>query len=168
MNKSNNNELSAQTEADSNSTDQNKHVSQPNANTNVVGSLFEQRKIMFRAWDNVHKCFDETVAANILMQLHEPSEDVDNGYNKRFFLSQYTGLKDMNYKDIYEGDFVEISDPYNGQFAKGVANIIFSQGYVGGWVAQHDGNVLNIGTRTKYIRVVGNIFENPDLLETLH
>lgn len=35
MNKSNNNELSAQTEADSNSTAENQQVSQPNANTNV-------------------------------------------------------------------------------------------------------------------------------------
>jgi len=38
MNKSNINELSAGTEADNNPTAQNKHVSQPNANTNVGGS----------------------------------------------------------------------------------------------------------------------------------
>ena len=57
MNKSNINEQSAQTEADSNSTDENQQVSQPNANTNVVGSLLAQREIKFRAWDIVEKCF---------------------------------------------------------------------------------------------------------------
>lgn len=42
MNKSNIEELSAQTEADSNSTAQNPSVSQPNANTNVSRSFSEQ------------------------------------------------------------------------------------------------------------------------------
>jgi hypothetical protein len=40
MNKSNINEQSAKTEADSNSTAKNKHVCQPNANTNVSSSFF--------------------------------------------------------------------------------------------------------------------------------
>lgn len=48
MNKSNINELSAKTKADSNSAVENQQVSQPNANTNVVGSAFiltdEKRK----------------------------------------------------------------------------------------------------------------------------
>lgn len=41
MNKSNINQLSAETEADSNSTAQNQQVSQPNVNTNVIGSAFK-------------------------------------------------------------------------------------------------------------------------------
>ncbi len=53
-----------------------------------------KREIKFRAWDNVHQCFDENVAANLLMQLHDPYEEVDEKYGERFFLSQYTGLKD--------------------------------------------------------------------------
>lgn len=45
MNKSNINELSAQTEADSNSTAQNPSVSQPNANTNVGCCTGQEEKV---------------------------------------------------------------------------------------------------------------------------
>lgn len=44
------------------------------------------REIKFRAWDAANKCFNDTVAGNLLMQLHEPSEDLDSEYDKRFFL----------------------------------------------------------------------------------
>jgi hypothetical protein len=45
MSKSNINEPSAGTEYDSNSTAQDQQVSQPNANTNVVGSLIEMSEL---------------------------------------------------------------------------------------------------------------------------
>lgn len=48
MNKSNINELSAGATVDNDSTVQNQQISQPNANTNVVGSLVGQRKIKFK------------------------------------------------------------------------------------------------------------------------
>lgn len=57
MNKSNINELSAGTEADSNSAAQNQHVSQPNANTNVSGSRF--RSAYGQYWDMVKNFVDE-------------------------------------------------------------------------------------------------------------
>lgn len=47
MNKSNNNELSAQTEADRDSTAQNYFVSQPNANTNIMHRAVNE-KINFK------------------------------------------------------------------------------------------------------------------------
>lgn len=85
-------------------------------------------------------------------------------------LMQFTGLKDKNGKDIYEGDIVSLFNPYNNQLAIGFGKIIFSYEYVGGWVleaAETEGNCLNIGTRTNQIEVVGNIYENPELLKTL-
>ena len=56
MNKSNNNELSAETEADSNSNAQNQHVSQPNANTNVSSSRFQSAYAQY--WDMVKDVVD--------------------------------------------------------------------------------------------------------------
>jgi uncharacterized phage protein (TIGR01671 family) len=81
-------------------------------------------------------------------------------------LCQFTGLQDRNGNDIYENDLVTITDPYNNNTAKGMAKVIFSTDYVGGWVASIDGETgLNIGTRTNYIEVFGNIFDNSELFE---
>lgn len=85
---------------------------------------------------------------------------------KRFALMQYTGLKDKNGKEIYEGDLIMITDPFINQEAIGVAKIVFSYDYVGGWVAEHGDEHLNIGTRTHMVSVVGNIYENPELINS--
>jgi uncharacterized phage protein (TIGR01671 family) len=84
---------------------------------------------------------------------------------KLFPIMQYTGLKDKNGKEIYEGDLCLLYNPYNGLPALGCAQVIFSYAYVGGWVlTSNHGDLLNIGTRTKDIEIIGNIHKNPDLL----
>jgi uncharacterized phage protein (TIGR01671 family) len=77
-----------------------------------------------------------------------------------------TGLKDKNGKLIYEGDLLSLTDPYNGNTAKGCAKVILSHEYAGGWVMTSDGiETLTIGKRTNYVEIIGNIHENPELLE---
>lgn len=115
------------------------------------------RDIKFRAWDNEHKKFNPTVAANILMQLHEPSEEIDTEYGKRFFLEQFTGLTDRNGKEIYEGDIVEGHSDGNGK----VEWSRFDGGYD---YVFNDDAVVGLWEVKKYLRVIGNIHENPELL----
>lgn len=73
-------------------------------------------------------------------------------------VQQYTGLKDKNGKEIYEGDIISgefYDEEYN--HAETVKHeVVFNNG------------AFNIASRNWYkptIEIVGNIFENPELLE---
>lgn len=67
----------------------------------------KQREIKFRVWNPVLKEFiDET---NLKEDYGEPHYYGDRGYNKLIFL-QYTGLKDKNGEEIYEGDIIRVKE----------------------------------------------------------
>ena len=84
-------------------------------------------------------------------------------YSKDCELLQYTGLKDKNKKEIFEGDVVNyVYDTYKGEDnIKG--EIVFFDGQYG-----IDAGDQLIGIRNvqdwEAIEVIGNIYSNPELL----
>ena len=104
------------------------------------------REIRFRAWDNeLHQMYPD-------WQLHP-----DFAYlleDKRFSVMQYTGLKDKNGKEIYEGDIVK-DYPFNHRKPFAVE-----------WDIHHAG-FDRLYDRPEHFGVIGNIYETPELKDML-
>ena len=84
--------------------------------------------------------------------------------SKRFVLQQFTGFNDVAGKDIYEGDILIYGDQYclvEFSLERLNAGFVLNRGRT------KPGRVpMPLGVLIKQVmRVAGNIYENPDLLQ---
>ena len=130
------------------------------------------REIKFRAWDKLDKKMinwrdtadnDELLGQLIMF----PDEDM-------FILMQYTGLKDKNGVEIYEGDILKINKItkyLKAQYDNDNFKIEWQNDK--GWWTATPINLAENGIEvcpdpeewTKYCEVIGNIYENPELIK---
>ena len=128
------------------------------------------RELKFRVWDNKNKKFlPESHFAilgsgKVIVTLSGYYEHFTNKTQDDYVVQQYTGLQDSKGNDIYEGDIVKAtSDQYDNE--NFVGKVIFDEGCFLTWINKNDIRGVWSGDD---IEVIGNIFENKDLLEKEH
>jgi uncharacterized phage protein (TIGR01671 family) len=143
------------------------------------------REIKFRVWDVENKTMIPWSTA-----WHAPCKipkgsfegQIDDVYlpilivallstETKLIVQQYTGLKDSKGKEIYEGDMIKLPD---SRFLGNKECIWTPYGHVwysdiGGWSVSYNHMYSENSDQLSYINetieVVGNIFENPDLIK---
>jgi uncharacterized phage protein (TIGR01671 family) len=132
----------------------------------------------FRAWDKTLNKWASIASFILLKHVNDGKHTYIFPYqdDERFIIQQFTGLKDKNGKEIFEGDIVKEKhfedwsdkegfdcfgvvrhnvyiDSAGNQFSgfKTFPNLENNEGYAGNPIKENT-------------EVVGNIFENPDLL----
>lgn len=114
------------------------------------------RDIKFRAWDKVNKRWIKQFNIDLLSINVSELPNIE--------LMQYTGLKDINKKEIYEGDIVEAWS--EGEKAIGKVK----QRIDGLWLmypAWQSGKIWGLmpnKERKTTVKIIGNIYENKELL----
>ncbi len=117
------------------------------------------REIKFRAWENNSMRYDFWQRCDLGNYLNS------KGVFKNIIVMQYTGLKDKNNKEIYEGDILEWENAY----------IIPQHGFVEwnteyGWWGINNLPSSAMATSMKQSKstfaVIGDIYSTPNLLES--
>lgn len=131
------------------------------------------REIKFRAWDGKYMIdssygdwvsFDGVTFTEAEKGYDTPHIEIEKARN--YILMQFTGLKDKNGKDIYEGDIIRAyqsdgsqvlhSISYSNEEARFIVSCIgygnLSGGFDKRWIEEFGKEII------------GNIYENPELL----
>ena len=124
-----------------------------------------KREIKFRAWDKENKKMIgpnfpvDDIYLSLGGKLYNGLNGVEFSHN--FILMQYTGFKDKNRKEIYEGDIIKLYDKFSQKWE--VGTIVFKDGcFV--WKKAHDDLIQWLTPYPREWEIIGNIFENPELL----
>ena len=133
--------------------------------------------INFRAWDIKTESMRDVLVLDWANGLIDLSGGIIERRPHEVVLMQYTGLEDKNGVEIYEGDTVRVFDAkqinqlgrdgaYVDAYLDELDEVDFIVFKDGGFVLNRTGLDVSICQSIEEFTVIGNIHENPELLET--
>lgn len=145
-----------------------------------------QDRFKYRAWNKINKTMKEVTQITLDKKQTASMSDITEKitvhllYQPHFVLMQCTGLKDVNGKLIYEGDIVKL---FNDEFCNihtvkfgdfAMYSLDFQTGYEKGSAAVYGWYLggltypiplsISLDTSGLELEVIGNIYENPELI----
>lgn len=151
--------------------DQDNNVLTKSDNENIFPIKFHPMPKRFMVWDtktrsfcesknHTGRVFDLIELANFIM-LHagtgRPHTD--------FVVVQSTGLFDKNGTEIFEGDIIQYNQKRIRSDELDTVGVVYWYGDGAGYAFDYKGEECMLFRIGEYCKVIGNIFENPDLLE---
>lgn len=128
------------------------------------------REFKFRAWDSSENKMLTTFHITSMGIAWRSTDNAEENYSESidFPIMQFTGLRDKKGVEIYEGDIIEATERrYFLGHDKGLQTIRFKSqivyedaGFVYSTTQENDSPLFN----TDEIVVIGNIYQNPELL----
>ena len=145
---------------------------------NLRISKEKSRELRFRIWDKIH---NHWVVENSSLQITKNNHayflatdvlkyeskniitpNVDDKYinqSEDYVIQQFTELKDKNDKKIYEGDIIK------DRIFIGEIRFSSLEGWIFGDYTNFHYNFYSDDVEIENLEVIGNIFENPELLK---
>ena len=127
--------------------------------------------LKYRCWHKIEKRFVDLRYIDFENEtIGYDSQGEFNRYEKERFenvvFQQFTGLKDRNGNLIYKGDIVKIhnSNPTTGEDISSILEVYFDQSFFQ-FRLKHRINSYTMSSLQIYGEIIGNIFENKELLK---
>ena len=120
------------------------------------------KSIKFRAWDKVRKEMFYVLSIGLsVLNGRDKNIEANNGIittiipEQNYILMQFTGLKDIEGKEIYEGDILARKN-------KECDVVVWDKG---AFCVRHKNKSMDFIASPNYFSIVGNVHEHPHLLK---